>query len=57
MGTPQAQPDRPAGPRAFLAPFALLTTHAGAPVDVVRDDRRADLEAVVGEVAAVAAAA
>jgi 2-dehydropantoate 2-reductase len=42
---------------AFLAPFALLTTHAGAPVGVVRTDRRADLEAVVGEVAAVAGAA
>ena len=42
---------------AFLAPFALLTTHAGAPVGVVREERRADLEAVVGEVAAVAGAA
>ena len=42
---------------AFLAPFALLTTHAGGPVGVVREERRADLEAVVGEVAAVAGAA
>ncbi len=42
---------------AFLAPFALVTTHAGEPVGVVREDRRADLEAVVGEVAAVATAA
>lgn len=39
---------------AFLAPLALLTTHAGAPVGVVRDERRADLEALIGEVAAVA---
>lgn len=42
---------------AFLAPLALLTTHAGAAAGVVRDERRADLEAVVGEVAAVAGAA
>jgi 2-dehydropantoate 2-reductase len=42
---------------AFLAPLALLTTHAGAPVGVVREERRADLEAVIGEVAAVAGAA
>jgi 2-dehydropantoate 2-reductase len=42
---------------AFLAPFALVTTHAGAPVGVIRADRRADLEAVIGEVAAVAGAA
>jgi 2-dehydropantoate 2-reductase len=39
---------------AFLAPFALLTTHAGAAVAVVRTERRGDLEAVVREVAAVA---
>src|SRR2546421_687603 len=45
------------GKLAFLAPFALVTTHAGEPVGVVREDRRADLEAVVGEVAAVATAA
>ncbi len=42
---------------AFLAPFALLTTHAGAPVGTVRDQRRGDLAAVVAEVAAVASAA
>ena len=41
---------------AFLAPLALLTTHAGAPAGVVRDGRRADLEAVITEVAAVAVA-
>ncbi len=41
---------------AFLAPLALLTTHAAAPVDVVRDERRADLVAVIGEVTAVARA-
>ena len=42
---------------ALLAPLALLTTHAGAPAGAVRDGRRAELEAVVGEVAAVATAA
>src|SRR5258706_6105884 len=42
---------------AFLAPLALLTTHAGAPASVVRDERRAELEAVIGEVVAVARAA
>jgi 2-dehydropantoate 2-reductase len=42
---------------AFLAPLALLTTHARAAAGVVRDERRADLETVIGEVAAVAAAA
>ena len=41
---------------AFLAPFAVLTTHAGAPVGTVREQRREDLEAVVAEVAAVAGA-
>jgi 2-dehydropantoate 2-reductase len=41
----------------FLAPLALLTTHAGAPAGVVREQRRADLEAVIAEVAGVAAAA
>jgi 2-dehydropantoate 2-reductase len=41
---------------AFLAPLALLTTHAGAAVGHVRDRRRADLAAVVDEVAAVATA-
>jgi len=42
---------------AFLAPLALLTTHAGAPAGVVRERRRDDLEAVINEVTAVAAAA
>jgi 2-dehydropantoate 2-reductase len=42
---------------AFLAPLALLTTHAAAPVGTIRTDRRADLEAVIKEVATVAAAA
>jgi 2-dehydropantoate 2-reductase len=42
---------------AFPAPLALLTMHAGAPAGVVRDERRADLETVIGEVAAVAGAA
>src|SRR6185295_12939889 len=42
---------------AFLAPLALLTTHAGAPAGVVRERRRDELEAVIGEVAAVASAA
>lgn len=41
---------------AFLAPLALLTTHAAAPAGVVRADRRADLDAVIDEVTAVAAA-
>ena len=41
---------------AFLASLALLTTHAGAPAGVVRDERRAELEAVADEVAAVAGA-
>jgi 2-dehydropantoate 2-reductase len=41
---------------AFLAPLALLTTHAGAPAGQVRDRRRTDLEAVVDEVTAVAIA-
>ena len=42
---------------AFLAPLALLTTHAAAPAGVVRERRRDELEAVIGEVAAVASAA
>jgi 2-dehydropantoate 2-reductase len=42
---------------AFLAPLALLTTHARAPAGVVRVQRRPDLEAVIGEVATVADAA
>lgn len=44
------------GKLAFLAPMALLTTHAHAPVGVVRDQRRDDLVALVSEVAAVARA-
>jgi 2-dehydropantoate 2-reductase len=39
---------------AFLAPLALLTTYAGAPAGVVRERWRGELEAVIGEVAAVA---
>jgi 2-dehydropantoate 2-reductase len=42
---------------ALLAPLALLTTHAGAPAGVVRERRRDELEAVIGEVASVANAA
>ncbi|GAA1529746.1 2-dehydropantoate 2-reductase [Dactylosporangium maewongense] len=45
------------GKLAFLAPLALLTTHASAPAGTVLADRRADLHAVIDEVAAVAAAA
>ncbi|HZD65154.1 MAG TPA: 2-dehydropantoate 2-reductase [Acidimicrobiales bacterium] len=41
----------------FLAPLALLTTEAGAPVGVVRSERRDQLLAVVEEVAAVARSA
>ncbi|WP_218123683.1 ketopantoate reductase family protein [Quadrisphaera sp. DSM 44207] len=41
---------------AFLAPLALLTTHAAAPAGEVRQRRREDLVAVVEEVAAVARA-
>ncbi len=41
---------------AFLAPFALLSTHEGAPLGVVRDRRRAELAAVVAEVSTVARA-
>jgi 2-dehydropantoate 2-reductase len=41
---------------AFLAPFALLTTSAAATAGEVREQRRADLVALVGEVAAVARA-
>ncbi len=40
----------------FLAPLALLTTQAGAPAAVVRDQRRPELEALVHEVAALAGA-
>lgn len=42
---------------AFLAPLALLTTHAAEPAGVVRERRRADLAAVIAEVAEVAVAA
>jgi 2-dehydropantoate 2-reductase len=42
---------------AFLAPLALLTTHAAAAVGTVRTERRDDLVAVIGEVAATATAA
>lgn len=42
---------------AFLAPLALVTTYAEAPAGVVRDKWRADLEAVISEVTAVARAA
>lgn len=41
---------------AFLAPLALLTTHAGRPVGAVREERRADLLALVDEAGAVARA-
>ena len=40
----------------FLAPLALLTTHAQASAGEVREHNRADLLALVGEVAAVARA-
>jgi 2-dehydropantoate 2-reductase len=40
----------------FLAPLALLTTHAGAPVGVVRTERRDDLVAAVREAANIARA-
>ncbi len=42
---------------AFLAPLALVTTYAGAPAGTVRTRWRDTLEAVIGEVASVAAAA
>jgi 2-dehydropantoate 2-reductase len=42
---------------ALLAPLALLTTYAEAPAGVVREKWRADLDAVIGEVIAVASAA
>ncbi|MFJ6544529.1 ketopantoate reductase family protein [Streptomyces sp. NPDC091385] len=38
---------------AFLAPFALLTTRYAAPLDVVLDRHRSELEALVAETAAV----
>jgi 2-dehydropantoate 2-reductase len=40
----------------FLAPFALLTTTHRAPIGEIRTTHRAELEALVREVAAVAAA-
>jgi 2-dehydropantoate 2-reductase len=40
----------------FLAPLALLTTHACAPAGVVRTERRDDLVALVREAASVAGA-
>ena len=45
------------GKLALLAPMALLTTHARAPMGVVRDQRRSDLGAVAAEIATVAQAA
>lgn len=44
------------GKLAFLAPLALLTTHAGAPAGVVRDRHGDAFRAVVAEVASVARA-
>jgi 2-dehydropantoate 2-reductase len=44
------------GKLGFLAPLALMTTHAEASAGVVRTRRRAELEAVIGEVATVAQA-
>ncbi|MGY1915052.1 ketopantoate reductase family protein [Blastococcus sp. SYSU DS0973] len=41
---------------AFLAPMALLTTAAGAPLGTVREQRGEELTAVIAEVAAVARA-
>lgn len=41
---------------AFLAPLALLTTHARQPAGSIREQRREQLIAVVAEVAAVARA-
>ena len=41
---------------SFLAPFALLTTHERANAGEIRSRRRDDVIAVIGEVAAVAAA-
>jgi 2-dehydropantoate 2-reductase len=38
----------------FLVPLALLTTYEQAPAGVVRERRRDDLRAIIGEVAAVA---
>jgi 2-dehydropantoate 2-reductase len=45
------------GKLVLLAPMALLTTHTRAPMGVVRDQRRSDLDAVAAEIATVARAA
>jgi 2-dehydropantoate 2-reductase len=45
------------GKLVLLAPMALLTTHTRAPMGVVRDERRSDLDAVAAEIATVARAA
>lgn len=45
------------GKLCFLAPLALLTTHASAPAGVVRTTCRTELVAVIDEVSAVARAA
>ncbi len=42
---------------ALLAPLALLTTHAAAPVGTIRSQQRGDLLAVADEIVAVAHAA
>ncbi|MEQ4205435.1 2-dehydropantoate 2-reductase [Actinopolymorpha sp. B9G3] len=41
---------------SFLAPMALLTTHARAPIGVVRNDRRSTMLAVIDEISEVAQA-
>ena len=41
---------------SLIAPLALLTTHARAPLGTMRDERREDLVACAREVAAVATA-
>ncbi|MGR3937709.1 ketopantoate reductase family protein [Streptomyces sp. BRA346] len=41
---------------AFLAPWALLSTHHRVPIGALRTDHRAELEALVTEVATVAGA-
>jgi 2-dehydropantoate 2-reductase len=45
------------GKLVLLAPMALLTTHTRAPMGVVREQRRSDLDAVAAEIATVARAA
>lgn len=44
------------GKLCFLAPLAVLTTHAKASAGAVREQHRAELQAVIAEVAAVARA-